>query len=155
MTSEECFEAAVQVENLMRDVYVRLADRYAVESRLRETFLRLAAEEEQHAHRIRLLAKCQGQGTWAEDTARRISKDLHEMSGDLLDMVKDLEEDWEGGAARNVLHRVMQAEERCSAIHAEVLARTAEIDVQMLFWSLARQDVHHKQLLETATSAAA
>ena len=150
MTTEECFEAAVQVENLMRDIYVRLADRYAVEARLKEMFLRLAEEEEQHARRIQLLAKHQNEGTWADDTAARISEDFGAMSTDLLAMVAALEEDWNGGSARDVLRRVMDAERRCGSIHAEVLAHSAEIDVQVLFWSLARQDVQHKELLEKA-----
>jgi rubrerythrin len=153
MNAAECFEAAVQVEILMRDVYVRLADRYAVEAKLKEVFLRLAEEEEQHAHRIRLLAKTQGVGPWGEKIAARISKDLAAMSVDLLAMVADLEKDWDGRNARDVLRRVMEAEDRASAIHAEELAETAEIDVQMLFWSLARQDVRHKELLEKALAA--
>jgi hypothetical protein len=44
----------------------------------------------------------------------------------------------------------MDAEIHCSSIHAEVLAETAEIDVQMLFAALAKQDVRHKELVEKA-----
>lgn len=153
MTSEECFEAAVQVENLMRDIYVRLSERFAADPRLKELFLRLAEEEEQHASRIRLLAKHQTGGTWAEETARRISKDLNEMATELLAMVADLEEDWNTRSSREILHRVMDVERRCAAVHAEELAQTAEIDVQVLFWALARQDVHHKSLLEKALAS--
>ena len=154
MTTEECFEAAVQVENLMRDVYVRLADRYAAEAKLKEMFLHLAEEEDQHAHRIRLLARTQMGGAWANATANRISKDLGTMSADLLKMVEDLEAEWDGASARDVLRRVMEAENRCASIHAEELASIAEIDVQMLFWSLSKQDVRHKELLQRAIAAA-
>ncbi len=154
MTTEECFEAAVQVENLMRDVYVRLAERYAGEATLKEMFLRLAEEEEQHAHRIRLLARTQLGGAWASAAAERISRDLGSMSADLLKMVEDLEAEWSGGSARDVLRRVMDAENRCASIHAEELASSADIDVQMLFWSLSKQDVRHKELLERAIVAA-
>ncbi len=150
MTPAECFEAAVQVENLMRDVYARLAGRYAVEPRLKEVFLRLAEEEEQHAHRIRLLARTHAEGPWAERTAERISRDLGGMSTDLLALVADMERDLEGHGAREVIQRVMEAEDRCASIHAEELAETAEIEVRMLFWSLARQDVRHKEMLERA-----
>jgi rubrerythrin len=153
MNAEECFEAAVQVENLMRDVYVRLSDRYAADPRLKETFLRLAEEEEQHAHRIRLLARTQGEGPWGEKMAARISRDLEAMSAELLAMVADLEKDWDGKGARDVLRRVMEAEDRASAIHAEELSESAEIDVQMLFSSLARQDVRHKEMLEKVLAA--
>ena len=153
MTSEECFEAAVQVENLMKDIYVRLADRFAADARLKELFLRLAEEEEQHASRIRLLAKHQTEGTWAQETAQRISKDLNEMAAELVAMVADLEEDWNTRSSREILRQVMDVERRCSVVHAEELAQSAEIDVQVLFWALARQDVHHKTLLEKALAS--
>lgn len=53
----QCFEAAEQVEHLMRAVCVGLAVRYAGEPTKKEIFQGLADEEEQHAQRIRLLAK--------------------------------------------------------------------------------------------------
>ena len=153
MTTEECFEAAVQVEHLMRDVYVGLADRYAGDPVRREMFRTLAEEEEQHAHRIRLLARTQDAGTWAQDTAVRIAQNLESMSAELLAMVAELGDDFEGAPRENLLRRVMEAEHHCSSIHAEVLAETAEIDVQMLFSALARQDVRHKTMLEQALAS--
>ncbi len=150
MTTEECFEAAVQVEHLMRDVYVGLAERYAGDPVRKEMFRTLAEEEEQHAHRIRLLARTQDAGTWAQDTAARIAQNLESMSAELLAMVAELGDDFEGAPRENLLRRVMEAELHCSSIHAEVLAETAEIDVQMLFSALARQDVRHKTMLERA-----
>jgi rubrerythrin len=153
MTTEECFEAAVQVEHLMRDVYVGLADRYAGDPVRREMFRALAEEEEQHAHRIRLLARTQDAGTWAQDTAVRIAQNLESMSAELLAMVAELGDDFEGAPRENLLRRVMEAEHHCSSIHAEVLAETAEIDVQMLFSALARQDVRHKTMLEQALAS--
>ena len=153
MTTEECFEAAVQVEHLMRDVYVGLAERYAADPVRREMFRTLAEEEEQHAHRIRLLARTQDAGTWAQDTAVRIAQNLESMSAELLAMVAELGDDFEGAPRENLLRRVMEAEHHCSSIHAEVLAETAEIDVQMLFSALARQDVRHKTMLEQALAS--
>ena len=153
MTTEECFEAAVQVEHLMRDIYVGLAERYAREPERREMFLVLAAEEEQHAHRIRLLARTQDAGTWARDTAARIARSLDGMSAELLAMVAELSDDFEGAPREELLRRVMEAENHCSSIHAEVLAQTAEIDVQMLFSALAKQDVRHKTMLEQALAS--
>ena len=153
MTTEECFEAAVQVEHLMRDIYVGLADRYAGEPARREMFLLLAAEEEQHAHRIRLLARTQDAGTWAKETAARIARNLDDMSAELLAMVAELGDEFEGAPRENLLRRVMEAEHHCSSIHAEVLAETAEIDVQMLFSALAKQDVRHKTMLEQALAS--
>jgi rubrerythrin len=153
MTTEECFEAAVQVEHLMRDVYVGLAERYAGDPAKREIFRTLAEEEEQHAHRIRLLARTQDGGTWAKDTAARIARDLDAMSAELLAMVAELSDEFEGAPREDLLRRVMEAEFHCSSVHAEVLAQTAEIDVQMLFSALAQQDVRHKTMLEQALAS--
>ena len=150
MTTEECFEAAVLVEHLMRDVYVGLAARYVEEPARRELFRGLAEEEDQHAHRIRLLARAQAGGTWARETANRIAKDLETMSAELLAMVAELSDDFEGAPREDLLRRAMQAEHHCSSIHAEVLAETAEIDVRLLFSALAQQDVRHKEMLEQA-----
>jgi rubrerythrin len=153
MTTEECFEAAVQVEHLMRDIYNGLAARYDADPVKRDMFRTLAEEEEQHAHRIRLLARTQDAGTWAQDTAARIARDLDAMSTELLAMVAELGDEFEGAAPEGLLRRVMEAEYHCSSIHAEVLAESAEIDVQLLFSALARQDIRHKTLLEMAITS--
>jgi rubrerythrin len=113
-------------------------------------FRSLADEEEQHARRIRLLARHQADGTWAKDTADRIARNLGDMSAELLAMVAEIGEDFEGAPREDLLRRVMDAEIQCSSIHAEVLAQTAEIDVQLLFSALAKQDVRHMELLEKA-----
>jgi rubrerythrin len=148
MTTAQCFEAAVQVETLMRDVYVGLSRRYAGQETMCALFRGLAEEEEQHAQRIRLLAKHQSEGTWARDAAVRISRKLDAISAELLGLVAELGDESREPSPRELLQRVIDAEHRCSAIHAEELARTAEIDVQLLFSALARQDVHHGSLLE-------
>ncbi|HQR30545.1 MAG TPA: hypothetical protein PLL32_09050 [Anaeromyxobacteraceae bacterium] len=152
MTTEECFEAAVQVEDLMRDLYLRLASARASDPRARELFVRLAAEEEQHAQRIRLLARHQGPGTWARDTAARIREELQAMSGELRSIAREIGERGAALPGDALLDKVIEAERRAGVIHAEVLARTAEIEVQMLFWALARQDVHHEALLRSVAN---
>jgi hypothetical protein len=75
------------------------------------------------------------------------------MSADLLAMVAEIGEDFEGAPREDLLRRIMDAEDQCSSIHAEVLAQTAEIDVQLLFSALAKQDVRHKELLEKALAS--
>ena len=146
--TDACFEAAVQVENLMRDLYLRLSAIAGTDVWARELFQRLAEEEEQHAHRIRLLARHQGRGPWAQETAARITTELSAMTAELTRLVEELGAGGGSPGRAEVLRRVIDAEHRASVLHAEVLARSAEIDVQMLFHSLAKQDVHHKQLLE-------
>ena len=151
MTTHECFEAAVQVEDLMRDLYLRLAATRGDDPRSRELFLRLAAEEEQHAQRIRLLARHQGPGTWASETAARIQSELGAVSGELQAIAREIGEQGDGLPGDALLRKVIEAERHAGVIHAEVLARSTEIEVQMLFWALARQDVHHEALLRSAT----
>ena len=153
MTTEECFEAAVQVEHLMRDVYVGLAGHYTRDPARREMLRHLAEEEEQHAQRIRLLARTQDTKTWAQATADRIAQNLEAMSSELLAIVQEMGDDFEGAPPDGLLRRVMAAEEHCSSIHAEVLAESAEIDVQLLFSALARQDVRHKEILAMALAS--
>lgn len=149
--TDDCFEAAVQVETLMRDLYLRLAAVRGDEPRSRDLFLRLADEEEQHAQRIRLLARHQGPGPWASETATRIQAELASMSGELQAIAREIGEQGEGLPRDTLLRRLVEAERRAGVIHAEVLARTTEIEVQMLFWALARQDVHHEALLRSVT----
>ena len=153
MTTEECFEAAVQVEHLMRDVYVGLAGHYTRDPARREMLRHLAEEEEQHAQRIRLLARTQDTKTWAQATADRIAQNLEAMSSELLAIVQEMGDDFEGAPPDGLLRRVMKAEEQCSSIHAEVLAESAEIDVQLLFSALAKQDVRHKEILQKALAS--
>jgi rubrerythrin len=153
MTTEECFEAAVQVEHLMRDVYVGLAGHYTRDPARREMLRHLAEEEEQHAHRIRLLARTQDTAAWAQETADRIAQNLEAMSTELLAIVQEMGDDFEGAPPDRLLLRVMNAEDHCSAIHAEVLAESAEIDVQLLFAALAKQDVRHKEILQKALAS--
>ena len=58
-----------------------------------------------------------------------------------------------GNAGRSSFDTYVTLErtDKPGVIHAEVLARSTEIEVQMLFWALARQDVHHEALLRSAT----
>jgi len=149
---EPCFEVAEQIEFLMRDIYARLAGLHGGDPRKQAMFLQLAAEEEQHAHRIRLLARHQGNDAWAKDAAARISRDLNGMAAELRQILQDLDGAPEGPVSGVLLRRVMDAELRCGGIHAEELAQSAESDVQVLFHALAKQDVHHKDLLESVAA---
>ena len=147
MQTKECFEAAIGIENLLRDVYDGLAERYAAEPEMSELFHDLAREEEQHANRIGLLARHYQDGVWTREVSARITTQLAGMAADLLSMAAELNREGSGETARDVLWRVIEAEYRCESLHAEVLAQTAEIDVQILFTSLAKQDRRHEELL--------
>jgi rubrerythrin len=146
---QQCFEVAEKIELLMRDIYARLSTLHERNPRKQAMFRQLAEEEEQHAHRIRLLARHQGNDAWAQEAADRISRDLNGMAAELLQIVEELDAAREAPVPEELLRRVMDAESRCGSIHAEELARSAESDVRVLFHALAKQDVHHKELLET------
>ncbi len=152
MTNEECFETAIRIETLFRDVYAGLAERYADSPLLRDMFLRLAEEEEQHAQRILLLSRHRADAKWSEEAKARIARDLDSVSTALALMATE----FRGGATRpdaaDVLQRVIDLEHRCGSVHAEGLARCLDPEVQGFFYALARQDEHHRELLESALS---
>ena len=150
MTNEECFQTAIRIETLFRDVYVDLAQRYADCPLLRDMFNRLAEEEEQHAQRILLLSRHRADAQWSEDAMARIARDLDSVSTALMLMATEFRSAAERPDASDVLQRVIDLEHRCGSVHAESLARCLDPEVQGFFFALARQDERHLELLESA-----
>jgi rubrerythrin len=150
MTNEECFETAIRIETLFRDVYAGLAVRFDDSPPLRETFSRLAEEEEQHAQRILLLSRHRADARWSEDAMDRIARDLDSVSTALMLTAIEFRDATGRPDAADVLQRVIDLEHRCGAVHAESLARCLDPEVQGFFHALARQDEHHRELLERA-----
>jgi rubrerythrin len=149
MTTKECLEAAARIEVLVQTIYGGLASRYADQAELRDLFLRLAAEEEQHAYRIRTLARHDAQPAWDDGTAAHLPALLGAMEAELVTMAAERAGS-PGGDPRSILLRVIDFESRFASIHAEYLARSVEPGVQGLFSALAMQDRHHMELLEQA-----
>ncbi len=150
MTVQECFQAAVRIEILLRDLYAGLAGCFRADPGLRESFFGLAQEEEQHALRIRLLALHRRGVTWSEDAIERFARDLVAVVAELTAMAGDVGRAGDPTVAGPVLRRVLEVERRCESIHAEGLARSEDPVVRGFFSSLARQDRHHERLLAQA-----
>lgn len=151
MTTRECLEAAARIEVLVQELYTSLAERYDDRSELRDLFRRLAAEEEQHAYRIRTLARHDpGAPAWDEQTLSPMAGLLGAMESELIALGEEEAGRREATDPRGILLRVIDFEGRFASIHAEHLARGLEPGVQGLFSALARQDQLHQQLLEQA-----
>jgi hypothetical protein len=75
---------------------------------------------------------------------------LEGVAVELARMMDNLGIEGEGDVPEVVLRRVIAIENRCGAIHAEDLARSASPEVRGFFAALARQDAIHKELLEQA-----
>jgi hypothetical protein len=143
------------MEALAQNLYTRLADAFSERPALRDLFLRLAAEEGQHAMRIRLLERHRGAALWPADIVERSSRDLDEMTAAITSMRQDLDRHHLALDADAVLQRLAAMEDRFHSIHAQELARSAVPGVQELFASLARQDGAHQELLRAAMTFAA
>lgn len=154
-TTAQCIRAAERVEMLAAELYESLAVSFAEAPWLRELFAGLAAEERQHAMRIRLLERHQGVNAWLPEALGPICRDLDAMAEELESTRARLRLP---GALRSptvVLERVCDIERRFGTLHAEELCRSASPEVVRLFRSLALQDERHRRLLDEARSRAA
>ena len=149
-TAERCLGAALRVEALAEELYAGLAATFEGQPWLRDLFLRLAAEEGQHAMRIRLLRIHAGRTPWSAATLQAVGDDLEALA-DAIAALRDEFRQLSGTAdARGILRRLAALEVRFATVHAEELARSADPEVERLFGSLALQDARHRQLIEEA-----
>lgn len=149
-TVTQCLGAATRIESLAQELYAGLATTFQHQPYLRDLFSQLAAEEGQHAMRIRLLERHQGRAPWPPDAIDRISADLDAVGEELVAMKASFRTLSPAADARTVLRHLAGMEERFGSIHAEELARSSEPDVQNLFAALAQQDVRHRELIQRA-----
>lgn len=154
-TVTQCLGSAVRIESLAQELYAGLATTFQHQPYLRDLFTQLAAEEGQHAMRIRLLDRHQGKAPWPQEALDRISADLDAVERELAAMQASFRTLASAADARPVLRRLAGMEERFGSIHAEELARSAEPDVQKLFASLSQQDVRHRELIQRALERSA
>jgi rubrerythrin len=148
MTGYECFQGAARLETLAQGMYAGLARTFVGHPRLRHLFARLSAEEGQHAMRIWLLCRHQGDPPWPADAMARISAGLEGMAKEVESMTAELAEPGQAPDAGEILRRVADVARRLGSIHADELARSDDPEVQRLFWSLAQQDARHQGLIE-------
>lgn len=153
-TVMQCLGAATRIESLAQELYAGLATTYQHQPFLRELFVRLAAEEGQHAMRIRLLSGHGGRVAWPQDMLDRVCADLDAVSAEMAERREEFRGLAPGSDARPVLRKLAEMEKRFGSIHAEELARCGEPDVQRLFAALGKQDAQHRELIERALRGA-
>jgi rubrerythrin len=154
-TVMQCLGAATRIESLAQELYTGLATTFQHQPFLRQLFERLAAEEGQHAMRIRLLSGHGGRVAWPQETLDRIGADLDAVSSEVAMCRGEFRTLAPSADARPVLRRLADMERRFTSIHAEELAKCGDPDVQRLFASLATQDVQHRELIEQALTRTA
>jgi rubrerythrin len=149
-TASQCLGAAVRIECLAQELYAGLAVAFGQQPYLRELFLRLAAEEEQHAMRIRMLDRHQVKTPWPQAMLDRVSADLDGLAEELSALQRSFRTLSAGADARPVLRRLAEMEVRFGSVHAEELAQSADPEVRDLFAGLAQQDARHRTFIENA-----
>ena len=154
-TTAQCLGAAVRIECLAQELYAGLAVSFGQHPYLRELFVRLAAEEEQHAMRIRLLDRQPVKAPWPQEMLDRVSADLDGLAEELSALQRLLRRISAGADARPLLRRLAEMEVRFGSVHAEELAQSADPAVRELFAGLAQQDARHRTFIENALGKAA
>jgi rubrerythrin len=149
-TTTQCLEAATRIECMAQEMYTGLAVTYQDQPYLRELFLRLAAEEGQHAMRIRLLERQRGKAAWPRQMLDRVCDDLDAMAQEMAAMRASFRRLSPAADARPALRRLAEMEVRFGSIHAEELARSALPEIQALFEGLAQQDARHRTFIQNA-----
>jgi hypothetical protein len=142
--------AALRMESAAQALYSDLSIAFSDQPSLRQLFQRLAAEEEQHAMRIRLLQRHQGMSSWPRDVLERFCGQCDAMVAEIAILRKELGTSPESKDVRAVLRRLSEMEDRFCSIHAQDLARYAGPEVEKVFATLALQDSAHRDLLAAA-----
>ena len=149
-TGSTFLRAAERMESVAQALYTDLSISFSDNPDLRQLFQRLAAEEEQHALRIRLLGRSQGKISWPRDILERFCGECDAMIAEMETMRRELGPFPASNDTTVVLGRLAALEERFGLIHAQDLARYAGPEVHELFASLALQDAAHRMLLKAA-----
>lgn len=153
MTVQDCFDAAVRLESLLRNLYLDLARCFSGQPPAAAAFRTLASGVEQRALRIRLIALRRRSVTPIEDSPEKVSEDVVAMLVELAAMAENIRHDPDSGSALRVLRRVIDVERRCHAVHAEVLRHSSDPVVLGLFSSLALRDHDQERVLARVVQA--
>jgi rubrerythrin len=139
------FEAAERIETLSGRIYGALAKVFRGDPDAQALFVRLEAEEEQHASRVRLLA-----AHYRRDAKLAVDGDVAELeacSAAAARALAEVEAGRWGTDLDEVKRRLAALEEELARAHAHLLARTANPALREFFAALAEQDEAHARLL--------
>jgi rubrerythrin len=141
-TNYQLLEKAERLELLAQQIYEALSQRFGGETR--ETFQRLAAEESQHASRVRLLG-----ARYRQDrrlvASLAIDDRLLAEAGEALAAVRAGA--WDGDASA-AMASAAELESRFCQAHAQSLSQGAMPELRSFFEQLASQDKAHATLLK-------
>ncbi len=138
---------AEEVEQTASEIYIALADMFSYDPEAYRLFAGLAAEEEQHELRLRML-----RNQIAKDPRHvgPIAFDPAEVKEDLADakaLMKRLGSGREHLTFREACLMAAELEERMCSAHAHALAPKADPTITSFYAELARQDAAHARLL--------
>ncbi len=153
-TTYKLFETAEQIEGICAEAYRLLAEQVAGDPATRELFERLAAEELQHASRVRLLA-----ARYRHDPRLLAAPiDLAGLDHMLAEALEVLSQVRSGSFARTpeeARSRAAALEEHFAHSHAELITRQGHPALREFFSQLAAQDRGHRELLRKPADAQA
>jgi rubrerythrin len=149
-TTSGFLAAAERMETVANRLYEDLAVAYAGQPDLHQLFRRLAAEEAQHAMRIRLLQRHRGNSAWPRDVVERFGRDVDLVVTEMEAIRTELGMSRPPEDATDLLRRLATLEDRSRSVHAQDLARHAGPEVESLFSTLALQDSAHGVLIQAA-----
>jgi len=148
VTYYEFFKLAERIEELSRGIYLTLAEHPATPPGVRELFVGLADEEQEHGRRLQLLGNSLRGSAWANQVVEAASAGLQAAALEFENFLSEARTQRQPGDFMRILDRLVQMEERLSFVHAEKLAQGAGPGTARLFESMARQDRRHQKLLE-------
>lgn len=147
MTSFDAFKVAERIEAVAAAIYAAVARQFASDERARALFVRLEAEELQHASRIRLLASQYRSDRRLLERftgGAELAACLRLAEGALAEVLGGA---W-GSDLAAVKARLADLEAKISSAHAQALAQDGHPALRDFFRQLALQDEAHVQLLE-------
>ena len=147
MSNYEKFSKAERLEILCAEIYQLLARQHRADPAANALFLRLEAEELQHARRIQKL-----RSIWTDDADVRgaIELDLAEIDQLLADaeILKGLFSAPDSAISFDDASRFMaELEEKFAIAHADSMAAQADPEIREMFEILSEQDHAHAALL--------
>jgi rubrerythrin len=148
VTNYEFFKLAEQVEDLSRRLYLTLAEHESTPPGVRELFMGLADEEEQHRQRLQLLGTTLKNSPWANQLVREQATGIEAAAAEFSAFLAEVKGGRRPGDLMGILDRLVKVEHRLEYVHAEKLSAGAEPGVARLFEEMARQDRRHQKLLE-------
>lgn len=154
-TTAQCIRSAMDLELRVGRLYLEMAARSEGQPWLRDLLRGLAAEEDQHAKRIRLLERTRTGAGWGNAELEAVGIGLRRAHGVIDEMEASVASGRIArGGAIAACETILSIERTLGALHAEMIAGALAPEVRNLFETLAKQDAHHQAVARDAMKAA-